>query len=295
MNTACLSFRSGLLLLLFVSVAWLAIRWFEWKQLYFPSREITFRPSHCGLDYEDVTFVSEDDARLHGWWIPFNGNASYESARGTIIMCHGNGGNISDRVDSAANLHSLGFNIFLFDYRGYGRSKGLSTERGLYRDARAAYEVVRSKLDHPDHPRIIAYGRSLGGGVATQLALDKPVDAVILENTFTSIPDMARKMYPGIPLHLICRDRYDNKKKMAHLTVPLLIAHSPEDTLIPFDMSQELLALAPPNTLFCELRGNHNEAGWQTAPAYWNELQAFLNRVAPPVDVDPTRTTAPGH
>ena len=145
-----------------VAGIWAYLRYFEWRNLYHPGHGITSTPAELGLEYEDITFVSEDGLQLNGWWIP------HAQARGTIIHCHGNAGNMSDRVWLVGDLHRLGVNVFIFDYRGYGNSRGLPTEQGTYADARAAYEVVRAKYDDVDTPPVIVHGQSLGGAVAVQ-------------------------------------------------------------------------------------------------------------------------------
>ncbi len=167
--------------------AWM--RYFEWRNVYFPTREFAAKPDQLGMEFEDVDFMSEDARLLHGWWIPC------ANARGTVIHCHGNAGNIGDRVELAADLHRLRLNVFLFDYRGYGLSRGLPTETGTYADARAAYEVVRARYNDSERPPIIVHGQSLGGAVAIQLALDKSVRGLVVESSFTSVSDMARRLY----------------------------------------------------------------------------------------------------
>ncbi|MBN1268262.1 MAG: alpha/beta hydrolase [Kiritimatiellae bacterium] len=262
----------GLLLVLL----WLYLRYFEWKNLYYPARRLEATPADMTLAYEDVAFVAEDGCRLHGWWIP------HERARGTVIVCHGNAGNIGDRVWLASDFHRLGLNVFLFDYRGYGLSRGLPTEQGTYRDARAAFEVVRARYADAETPPVLVYGESLGGAVAIQLAGDKPIRAVIVQSCFTSTIEMGRVLYPWLPVKWFCRWRYDSTEKVARLTMPKLFAHSREDELVPFEMGQRLYGLAAEPKEFVELSGGHNDAGWDVTPAYWKALQDFSDRVLGP-------------
>ena len=264
--------------LLYVSIILLLIvgylRFFEWRSLYYPARELKGDPSEMGLEFEDIRFVAEDDCKLHGWWIP------HEEARGTVIVFHGNAGNIGDRTWMVGDLHKLGLNIFIFDYRGYGKSSGMTREKGLYRDARAAFEVVRAKYADSEEPPVILYGRSLGGSVAVQLALEKPVKGLILESTFTSTIAMAKKLYPVLPSRLLCSQRYDSLAKIDRVTVPLMIAHSLDDTLIPYEMGQALFEKATtPTKIFCQLRGDHNDSGWTLQSPYWLQIEAFLDSV----------------
>lgn len=259
-----------------LAAAWLYLRWFEWRNLFYPVRTLSTTPKDMGLEFEEITFVTEDDVRLQGWWIP------HEKARGTIIHCHGNAGNIGDRVWMAADFHRLGVNVFLFDYRGYGASKGIPTEKGTYRDARAAYEVVRSRYNDAESPPVIVHGQSLGGAVAMQLAIDKPIKGLIVESTFTSTMDMGRRLYPWLPVGLLCGFRYDSASKAGKVGVPALYAHSREDDLVPFDLGQRLYDLAAEPKEFVELHGGHNDAGWAMSPDYWRAIEAFVTRVFGP-------------
>ncbi|TAN36231.1 MAG: alpha/beta hydrolase [Verrucomicrobia bacterium] len=255
----------GVLLLLYG-----LLRLFEWKSLYFPRVNVECTPAVLGLAFEDITLVTEDGVQLSGWWVP------HPQARGTIIHCHGNAGNLGHRVDLAADLHRLGLNVFLFDYRGYGRSHGWPSERGLYRDARAAYEFVRAQYGNAEQPPILVHGQSLGAAVAAQLAHDKPVRGLILESAFTSVPDMAQQLYPLLPLHLLCAARYDVRAKVHHLAVPKLIAHSAEDEMVPYAMSRQLFEAAAPPKRFVTLGGGHNDGTW--SDEYRQVLREFVDQ-----------------
>ena len=258
-----------------LGAAYLMARYFEWRNVYYPSRELLATPEEAGLDFEEVDFITEDGRLLYGWWIP------HPQARGTVIHCHGNAGNIGDRVELAGDLHRLRVNVFLFDYRGYGLSRGLPTEKGTYADVRAAYEVARARHNDSDAPPIVVHGQSLGGAVAIQLALDKPVRGLVIESTFTSVAEMARRLYPRLPLHRLVRFRYDSLAKISRVSAPKLFAHSRTDDLIPFEMGRRLFEAAPEPKEFVALTGGHNEAGWHTSPDYWLALQRFVDRVLP--------------
>lgn len=256
-----------------LGVAWLLLRWFEWKSVYAPSRRMEATPADVELAYEDVQFVAEDGVVLHGWWIP------HPEARGTILYCHGNGLNIANRIGLCRDLHALRVNVFIFDYRGYGQSRGWTTEQGTYRDARAAYEVVRARYDDAERPPVVVYGASLGGAVAAQLALDKPVRGVVFEAAFSSVVDVGERLYPGLPVRWLVRFRYDAVRRVSRITVPKLFAHSREDQLIPFELAQKLFDAAAPPKRFFELTGPHDEAGWNNTPAYGQALAAFLDEL----------------
>lgn len=263
-------------LVVLLAALWLAVRWFEWKSLYAPSRRIDATPADLGLAFEDVTFVTEDAKLLHGWWIP------HPAARGTILYCHGNGLNIANRVGLCADLRRLAVNVFIFDYRGYGRSRGFPTEQGTYRDARAAYEVVRARYGDADDPPVLLYGTSLGGAVAIQLALDKPVRGLIVENSFPSTIDVGEHLYPWLPVRAIARFRYDSLSKVGRIAAPKLFASSANDTLVPMELGVRLYDAAAQPKQFYQLGGPHDEGGWTTTPAYWPVVEQFVTRVLGP-------------
>lgn len=254
---------------------WAYLRYFEWRNLYLPDRRMVATPKAAGLDYEEVTFVAEDGRLLHGWWIP------HPNARGTVIHCQGNAGNRGGRLWVAADLHRLRVNVFLFDYRGYGESRGWPTEQGTYRDARAAYEVVRARYADSDNPPVIVHGQSLGGAVAIQLACDKPVRGLIAESTFSSTVDIGEALYPMLPVRWFCHYRYDSAAKVGRLTMPKLFAHSRTDDLIPFELGQRLFAAAAEPKQFCEMTGGHNDTGWESNGEYWRRVEEFVDRTLP--------------
>jgi len=277
----------GLILAIAVACLWLFFRYFEWKSIYYPTRRIMMTPADAGLEYEDVQFVAEDGVELHGWWIPG------EKGAGAILYCHGNAGNIGDRVPLLSDLHQLGQHLFIFDYRGYGKSRGMPTETGTYRDSRAAYEVVRARFNDVDEPPVVAYGRSLGAAVAAQVALDKPVKGLIMESGFPSVPDMAAHLYPFLPIHWLSRFRYDSLSKVRVLMMPKLFAHSREDEIVPYELGQKLYAAAAEPKSFVEVRGGHNEVAWALSSAYWAALEAFIHRVLEPQRRLPAQNEGP--
>lgn len=277
--------QSTLFLLMRVAAAlgllWLGVRWFEQHAVYVPSRTIEATPAEVGLEYEEVDFFAEDAVRLHGWWIP------HPQARGTLLYCHGNGANIANRINLCLYLRELGLNVFIFDYRGYGKSQGRPSEQGTYRDARAAYEVVRARYEDAEHPPVVVYGASLGGPIAAQVALDKSVRGLIVEASFTSAVDMGRELYPWLPVRWLARYRYDAAAKLAGSAVPKLLASSRDDELVPFELGRNLYEAAAPPKEFVELRGPHDEGGWKNNPAYARALERFLTQVLGPYSPAP--------
>lgn len=249
------------------------IRWFERRHLFKPRRKIEATPGQAGLEFEEVDFFAADGKRLHGWWIPAT------DARGTVLYCHGNAGNISTRIDVYTGLNQLGVNIFTFDYRGYGESRGSPDEDGLYADARAAFEVVRERYEDADAPPVVLYGASLGGSVAAQLATEQRVRGLIIEGGFTSAIDVGERWFPQLPVRSLARYRFDAAGKLMALPTPKLFAHSRGDEVIPWEIGQELFRVAAEPKQFVALQGRHGEAGWRESPAFYNELKVFLAKV----------------
>jgi len=268
-KAAPLARAAGRLLLIFLGLSVLLLI-FEKKLIYFPSRTHPVTPAGLGLAHEEVALTAEDGPRLHGWFLPL------KDSRFTVLLCHGNGGNISDRLDRVLLLQQrLAAEVLVFDYRGYGRSEGSPDEEGTYRDAGAAYRWLRER--GAPASRIVLMGESLGSAVALQLALQVEARAVVLEAPFTSIPDMARAVYPFLPLWPFVRTRYDNLAKIPGLRRPLLVFHGDRDEVVPFAQGQRLFAAAPEPKRFVAIRGaHHNDVYLVGGAGYWTALSEFL-------------------
>ncbi|MFH1726419.1 MAG: alpha/beta hydrolase [Elusimicrobiota bacterium] len=278
--------------LLAAALLWGALRWFERVNLYFPTRQHEIHPGTYGLPYEDVLFQAGDGVPLHGWYLdagrPRPSNmfvdepplpelrrlSSAADKAPVILFFHGNGGNISHRVQKLRIFRQMGLSVFIFDYRGYGKSRGRPSEAGTYRDGRAAAEtLVRDYGVEPG--RIVYYGESLGCAVAVETALSLPPRAVILDSAFTSTADMGRLILPFLPVRWIIRFRYDSLSKIGRLQAPLLAMHSPDDDIVPFAMGQRLYHAAPEPKRFIETRGNHND-GFLDTPYWGAGIRDFL-------------------
>ena len=241
------------------------------RLVYFPSRPHDGgTPAVFGLAYDDVTLITQDGVRLHAWFV------RAPSARRTVLFLHGNGGNISHRLDKLTVLNELDADVLLLDYRGYGHSEGTPDEAGTYRDADAAYAWLRGRGDSAE--RIILYGESLGGPIATDLAARQPVGGLILESAPSSILGVAQYHYPWLPVSWFLSVRYDALAKIGRVHAPLLILHSPDDPLVPFAMAEELYAAANPPKQLVRLRGGHNDNFLMAAETYRSALNDFLQR-----------------
>jgi pimeloyl-ACP methyl ester carboxylesterase len=240
------------------------LRAFEYSQVYHPDRNLTATGAELGFPFENATFTASDGVLLHGWFYPAlpapASSAAYDAASAplVILLCHGNAGNISHRLDTCAALLTTGVSVFLFDYRGYGRSQGRPSEEGTYRDAQAAHQWLERK-GFPGK-RIVVLGESLGGGVASELALRAPVAGLVLQSTFTSIPDVGAELFPWLPVRLLASIKYATASKLPRLKVPVLVMHSRTDELVAFHHATRNFAAANQPKLFWELKGEHNDA-----------------------------------
>jgi pimeloyl-ACP methyl ester carboxylesterase len=206
--------------------------------LYFPSRAIIETPEQARLDYRDLEMETDDGERLHGWWI-----GAQTDSLGHLLLCHGNAGNVGDRVLHAALLTANGFDVLLFDYRGYGRSSGRPTEEGTYRDARAALSCL---IEQPavDPARVFYLGESLGGAVALDLALERPPSGLVLLSAFSGVRELGRLHYPFVPTALV-PDAYPTLRRIHELYAPLLVLHGDRDEIVPLSQGRTLFEAGP--------------------------------------------------
>ena len=242
---------------------------FQEKMIFFPGKRIVDTPGSIGLHYEDVYLVTEDDVRVHGWYVP------HVDEKATVLFFHGNAGNISHRLDSISIFHDLGLSVFIIDYRGYGRSEGRPSEKGTYRDAMAAWNyLVDERRLRPDE--IILFGRSLGGGGAAGLAARVSPAAVILESTFTSIKELGKHYYPYLPVSWIARVRYPVDEDISSFNCPVLVIHSEQDDVVPFRHGQRLFATAREPKMFLPISGDHNTGFLLSGDVYVEGMKRFI-------------------
>jgi len=237
--------------------------------MFYPASSFALTPEALQLEYSDVSFTAEDGTRLHGWLFPKEGKVP------VIVFCHGNAGNISHRLENIRLLLEKNFQVFIFDYRGYGKSGGKPSEQGLYLDGLAAYDyLVQEEQFPPD--QIILFGRSLGAAVAIEISLKRQIRSLIIEGAFLSTKEMAKTMAlfsllsPFLPAH------YNNLKKIARVDVPKLIIHAEADEIIPFSMGKRLFDAANPPKYFYPVKGaRHNDTYVVGGEEYFQTLAAF--------------------
>jgi len=246
----------------------------ERQFIFFPESGIAALPSAVGLSFKEVQFQSEDDTELYGWFIPG------EQSAPAVLFFHGNAGNISHRLENLALLNRLGLNVFIFDYRGYGKSKGKPSEKGLYADGRAALEWLRNKGWPPE--KTIYFGRSLGAAAALQLALDSKPAGLILESPFESINAMGRRHYPILfrLLGWALNAEFDNLAKIDQIHAPLLIIQGDMDQVVPQDMAEKLFKKALEPKKYYLIKGaGHNNTYSVGGVAYWQTWREFMQKI----------------
>jgi len=259
-----------------VCIAFIALIYiFQPHFIYYPERTLLADPNNIGLEFESVYFEAEDGVRLSGWFIPS------ENARGVIMFCHGNAGNISHRLESIEIFHRLKLDIFIFDYRGYGQSEGKPTEQGTYEDAKAAWRYLTEERQLASS-KIVVFGRSLGGAIASWLAQSHTPRALILESTFVSIRDIATTLYRFLPVRLLLRFEYNTAKYLTRVNCPVLIVHSRDDEIMPFSQGRRLFEVAREPRKFLEITGTHNEGFITSGKLYEEGLNAFISEYVEP-------------
>jgi fermentation-respiration switch protein FrsA (DUF1100 family) len=260
---------------------------FQASYVYFPdlpSRQVEATPNDIGLAFQAVRLGTADGEQLAGWFVPA------PAARGTLLYLHGNGGNIGHRLDRIEVFHRLGLNTLIIDYRGYGASSGTPSEEGTYQDALAAWNYLTRQRQIAPHD-IVVFGESLGGSIAAWLAARHTPAALVVYGSFTSVPDLARELYPMFPAAWLSRYRYDTRTALGQVSCPVLILHSPQDEIIPFSHGQALLGAAREPKRLVELRGGHNDAADVSRQIYARELGAFFRKfLSNRADADPAVT-----
>lgn len=244
------------------------------SNIFFPDPFLVATPTDSGLDFEDILFETDDSVRLHGWMVPA------PSQVGLMLFCHGNAGNISHRLDNIVRLNAIGISVFIFDYRGYGRSGGRISEEGFYLDAEAAYRVAKESADRED-TRLVIFGRSLGGIAAVHLASANPCSGVILESTFTHLAAMAREHFPlPVPSKLL-EQRLNAIDKIGRVTSPIIFFYGDQDEIVPHRLGRELYERARAPKEFVTLYGaGHNDTYLVGGEAYFNKVRDFFTSMS---------------
>jgi alpha-beta hydrolase superfamily lysophospholipase len=244
--------------------------WAMQDRLMFGRRTNTMieRPSDRGWPYEDV-WIDRPEGKTHGWWMPV------DNARGTVLFSHGSGRNISGYLEDAALFREQGLSVLMYDYGGYGQSTGQPSEARCCADAQGMWNELVQIRKIPAE-RIVVAGASMGGGVTGDLASHVSPAGVILESTFTSIPDTLWDTYPFIPTSWLCHIQFRNIDKVGLYKCPVLIVHSKDDTVVPFAHGQRLMERITAPKMFVEIRGAHYGGKFTSKETYSAALSTFL-------------------
>jgi uncharacterized protein len=270
--------RIAILLLIVYLVICALLFFFQTRRLFFPDPQVTETPKTYGLQYEEVNLPTADAGNLNGWWIP----AAKPDAP-VILYLHGNGANIGANAEQAHRLRELGFSVFLFDYRGYGKSSGLfPAEQRLYEDAEQAWNYL-VKTRHVEPKELLIYGHSLGGAIAIETASHHPeVAGLIVESSFTSMLDMTQRVpwTAYFPTNLLLTQRFDSFSKVPNLKMPVLFIHGQVDRTIPYEMSEKNYAVAPqPKQLLLIPNGDHDNDAIMGGKLYLDGFKNFTDKV----------------
>jgi fermentation-respiration switch protein FrsA (DUF1100 family) len=263
--------KSILLVIAALILFFFFIRFIEKKSLYYPLKKIEAAPRDIGLDYEEVYISAKDGVRIAGWYLPS------KSPRATFIFSHGNGGNISHRLEKIKMLNDLDVNVLIFDYRGYGMSNGSPSEEGLYLDAEAVYDYLVHEKKVPPR-KIIGYGESLGASVIIDLAGRHELGGIIVEGGFPSIRDMAKEYFPFIP-SFVYKTSYNSLEKIGRIKAPKLHFHSVDDEVVPYELGRKLFDRAPGPKEFVDLQGGHNDSFLISRDVFVEKIDSFIGRL----------------
>ena len=266
-----ISHVAGVILLLFLSYGIFLVSC-ERRIIYHPQKypEGNWNSPSSLFSKEDIHFITNDKVMLHGWYFSSKGSNI------TLLWFHGNAGNITHRLNNIEMLKPLNLNIFIFDYRGYGKSMGEPNEEGIYLDSQAAYDwLVDIKKILPQN--IILFGRSLGGICAIEVAAKNPVAGIILESVFPSASKMARTIFPVLPLGWAIQSKFDAIAKVPSLKIPKLFIHGNRDKVVPYKLGRELFSAAAEPKTFYDIEGaGHNDTFWVGGENYFNRIDQFI-------------------
>jgi alpha-beta hydrolase superfamily lysophospholipase len=261
-----------LLLLAYMGVV--AVFYFAQRPMLFQTdRAMILDPSAYNWPFENIV-LDVDGKKTHGWFVP------RDNARGVVLFSHGNAGNISGRLESVGLLRAMGFSVLVYDYGGYGNSTGNASEKRCYADARAMWKWLTETKKVPAE-KILLFGRSLGGAVTCDLAAEVTPRAVVMESTFLSVPEVAAGVFPWLPVRLLASYKFASVNKIAKIHVPLLMVHSPDDTMIPYEHGRKLFELANEPKTFVEIHGDHNDGFVQSKDVYLAAWKKFIDPLFP--------------
>ncbi len=226
-----------------------------------------------GLPLEEVWLPVDEVVTIFGWFVEAGPTSP------VLLWCHGNAGNVSHRVENMRQLYQRGFSLFIFDYRGYGRSTGVPSEVGLYQDALAAYDYLIHQRRIASE-RLILFGRSLGAAVAGEVAMKRPAPGLIVEGAFPSIQAMSDEHFWGVPARWLMDVEFNLAGKVHALHVPLLVIHGERDSIVPMALGKQVFDAAhEPKRWYVVSGAEHNDVPFVGGEPYFREIDTFIQRV----------------
>ncbi len=245
--------------------------YYQEKMIFQGTREIKQTPTDFGLDYIDLTLTTSDKVKINAWYVPI------ANSKLTVLFFHGNTGNMGDTAVTFKMFHQIGISCLMIDYRGYGNSSGEPSESGSYLDGDAAWHYLLDEIQLKPE-QVVLVGRSLGGGVATELATRYECRALVLESTFTTMPAIAKDVHPFMPAFWLIKHEYNNLLKIHDIKCPVLIIHSKEDKYIDISHARKLYRSLKRTSKkkFIEMTGNHGEGYIQSGEIYTDALRDFI-------------------
>ncbi|HUJ08577.1 MAG TPA: alpha/beta hydrolase [Verrucomicrobiae bacterium] len=265
----CLLLGGGLYLLL---------RSYDQSYVFHPTTTLTRTPQDVDLAFDSVILATTDGVNIHGWFIPEQSDEG-DGASGDVSPCllffHGGDGNCSDRLQKVRLFHDIGLDVFIFDYRGYGKSSGTPSEHGLAIDAQAAYSYLVGKRGVKPQ-RLYLYGEDLGAAVAINLATKARAAGLITEAASASVIEEIRESWPLIPWQYLIRNQFDSVAKIRNVHIPVLLIHSSDDEVVSFNDSRRLFALAHEPRQLLEIHGAHKDAFVDSFDSYYDAISKFV-------------------
>ena len=259
--------------------------YFFFKQksmIFFPYSDWEQTPSDIDIYWEEFKIKTPDNELISAWFIPcssdtnspnsLNNEANSDIATSCIIFSHGNGGNISHRLETIKLIHNLGYNLLIYDYRGYGKSTGEIKTAGTYTDVITVYDFLTKEKGFE---KIVSHGRSLGAAMASKLAKERLCVGLVLESAFTSLGNLAAEDYPYLPIKLLLLHNYKTLHDAKESSCRALVIHSPEDLMIPFNHGQVIANQLGLRAELLEITGDHNDGFLVSGKKYSDALGKF--------------------
>jgi fermentation-respiration switch protein FrsA (DUF1100 family) len=257
---------------------YLLLRDYEEKLVYAPSAFLQKTPREADMAYDKIALLADDGVNIQGWFVParpLEQEPATNSATATLLFFHGKTGNLGDCLEKIHFFHDMGLDVFIIDYHGYGKSGGAPSERALTGDALAAYFYLTEK--HAVRPeRLYIYGEDLGAAVAIDLAARVPAAGLITEGANTSIIEKVEDDWPLIPWQFLLSNQFDSLTRIRDVHIPVLIIHSAEDEVVPFNGSRRLCALAHDPKELVEIHGTHAGAFIKSFDVYYDKIEHFV-------------------